>query len=503
MECIKEPLQTIVDSNAEVLKYCLAALYEGSWSEDMQDVCAKEVAIGLEGVRSLTTKMQASRIETGYNQVSEVSSGENVCALTFGKFFHLTEQLCKDLQGEQKVKRSWKSGDGVLGLFEPDLLFSFDHIMWTFRNGASIVITFFIGYYGYNKYIDKYNAAIASTVAVLLSKFVGSAMVKNLGRLQGVVIGIVLGNLLYAFLGWCYWWGHLLVGLALYLWTLIGLFLYFHSTNYSTVGLLLAVFGAQSLLRPCSNADTEPAGHGMIVNVTVAISVMTIVDIFLSPERASDKALKNFRSAYAVVHDAMHELFDPEVTTLSDQAAAIPDAIGAAQSLGNEAALEPRYWRHDWPEAKFNKAISCLNTLRFCMGSIQNIVVNREGQKSAVFKKAINLPAFNDLALALSHHTKTVMEAVAVSCQDRYESDDVFLLRLAEVSTDNMTARKTHGGDHGLTKLCEELNKNQEFLQATNLDDISYDPLADCSLLVESLKAMFLDLDATLEMVVS
>jgi hypothetical protein len=328
-------------------------------------------------------------------------------------------------------------------------------------------------------------------------------MVKNLGRLQGVVIGIVLGNLLYAFLGWCYWWAHLLVGLALYLWTLIGLFLYFHSDNYSTVGLLLAVFGAQSLLRPCSNADTDPAGHGMIVNVTVAISVMTIVDIFLSPERASDKTLKSFRSAYTAVRDAMHELFDPGLETVGEKSAALPGAIGAAQSMGNEAALEPRYWRHDWPEAKFNRAISCLNNLRFCLNSMKNIVVNREGQKSEVFKHALELDAFKILASDLEKHTMKVMEAVEMSCQDRYDSDDVFLLRLKEVAPDKMSARKTFGGRHGLMELCKALNTKKEFLQATNLDDISYDPLADCSLLVESLKAMFLDLDATLETVVS
>merc|ERR1719399_181760 len=208
------------------------------------------------------------------NKVSDDNLGENVVGLTFSEFTGMTEALFQSLQEEQKEERSWRDGAGILGIFEPGELFQKDHIMWTLRNGISIVLAFYVGWHGYGQYIAMYNASIASTVAVLLSKFVGSAMTKNLARLQGVVIGIVLGNLLYALLAWCYWWGHLAVAVALYLWTLMGLFMYFHSTNYSTVGLLLAVFGTQALLKPCANESTDPSGHSAIVNVTIGICVM-------------------------------------------------------------------------------------------------------------------------------------------------------------------------------------------------------------------------------------
>jgi hypothetical protein len=513
MEAISEPLHKVIDCNSEVLKYCLVGLYEGSFNEEVQALAKKELADAEANLKEMTSKLLASRAETGYGKVSKETSGEMVTALTFAKFTHLTRGFYESLQGEQVEDHP---ATGIMGLFDPDVLFEKDHIMWTVRNSFSIIIAFWVGWHGYGQYIASYNAAIASTVAVLLSKFVGSAMVKNLARLQGVVIGIVLGNLLYAFLAWCYWWGHLLVGIALYLWTLMGLFMYFHSTNYATVGLLLAVFGTSALCKPCANENTTPAGMSSIVNVTVAICIMTIVDILLSPARASDIAKANFQTAYKSVLQAIDKLFDADTPAIEERGGALVGAIGAAESLGNEAALEPRYWRHDWPTDKFNKAISCLKTLRFCLDSIENVMVAEDGKKSAVFMAAIKLPKFSDketgLKKKLIDHTTKVMEMVVEQIQD-LAGDDVFLHRLIGIQPDKLPARdafdeiwrkaligdeKESGGYY--TALNASLSAKKT---SAAVEDVIQDPLAECSFFVESLEAMFMALDETLEKAVS
>lgn len=69
---------------------------------------------------------------------------------------------------------------------------------------------------GYSRLILKYEADIACTAAILLSKFSGSAMKKNLSRLQGVVLGLVTGALGFALLGRCEFIFQL--GLTLFLW---------------------------------------------------------------------------------------------------------------------------------------------------------------------------------------------------------------------------------------------------------------------------------------------
>lgn len=525
MKAIKEPLTAIIDNNAEVLKFCLGGLYEGSFNEDVQDEAQAAMSKSMDAVKTMTSELEKSRKKTGYDKISEESSGENVVALTFAKFTHLTRDFYESLQGEQKEERSWRDGAGILGLFEPEELFNKDHLNWTLRNGVSIIISFYIGWHGYNQYISKYNAAIASTVAVLLSKFVGSAMVKNLARLQGVVIGIVLGNLLYAFLAWCYWWGHVLVAVALYLWTFMGLFMYFHSTNYSTVGLLLAVFGSQALLKPCANDDTNPSGHGAIVNVTIGICVMTIIDLLLSSARASDMTQKNFRDASKSMVDAIDKLFDHKVTTIVPRESSLKGAIAKAAFMGNEAALEPRYWRHDWPTAKFEQAMSCLKTLCFCLDSIENIMLDKKGNKKQLFLDVTNLAACkgqepplvdgkrvgwvepNGLKAVLVSHTENVMAAVATTIED-LAGNDVFIDRLDEIEPGKLKAMNTFDMTwrNALDAFCNALNTDPEFCKkymGNNVEDIIDDPLADCSLLVESVKAMFTDLDAALQAVVS
>jgi hypothetical protein len=527
MAGIKEPLNKLIESNAEVLKYCVAGLYEGSFNDDLKNETEAEMARGQDAIKELTTTFVALRAEADYNKVDEACTGENVCALTFAKFTHSTHRLYKDLQ-DTEGKEPSGAWSGPLGIFNPGVLFDKDHIMWTMRNSISIILAFWAGWQGYGQYIASYNAALASTVAVLLSNFVGSAMVKNLARLQGVVLGIVLGNLLYAFLAWCYWWGHLLVGLALYFWTLMGLFMYFHSTNYSTVGLLLAVFGAQGLLKPCANEDTVPGGLSAIVNVTVAIVIMTVVDMLLSSARASDIAMDNFKKAYSAetssVLAAINTIFDKakEGTGL----AGVADAIGAAESMGNEAGMEPRYWRHDWPTDKYNRGISCLKTLRFCLDSIARTMITADGKKKQLFMDVLDLPAFINLKATLVNHVTQVMETVEKSIQD-FPGDgvtgyDVFLenARLNGIEENNMIARKNFDEvwREKMKTLFEELNKSMFETQTSKsmfgrttasqpagaqVQDISEGPLAECSLLVESLKAMFEDLDTTLEKMAS
>jgi hypothetical protein len=364
-----------------------------------------------------------------------------------------------------------------------------------------------------------YNASLAGTVAVLLSKFAGSAMTKNLSRLQGVVIGIVLGNLLYAFLGWCYWWGHLLVAIALYSWTLMGLFLYFHSEQYSTVGLLLVVFGAQALLRPCANSDTDPSGHSLIVNVTVAIVIMTIVDLVFAQERASDLTIKALKDAVATQTNNMNMLFG-EKTQIPARAGGMLAKIGTAQSLGSEAQQEPRYWRIAWANSRFNQGIACLGKVRSCMMSIETAVLffldedKRDIEvKSEMFQQAIQLKSFsgeNGVRKVLMDRYEKIMEVFIDSLGD-YGNPDVFVKRV-KILTD-----KDEKHYEALNRLEETKDwKEQTYdvfvkelaaaytkkgAPSKEPETMKKDDLSEIAVFLESLKAMFIALDLVLDAV--
>jgi hypothetical protein len=211
-------LKSVMEYNGKVLLTCVAILNLSEAPPDLVAHGQENVEKAKKDLKTFTRDFRSRRMALSMNIVGDECSGENVVGLAFSQFTKNTEELFVSLQKPQVENRSWRDGGGILGVFEPSELFNKDHMMWTLRNSLSVILAFYVGWHGYNKYISMYNASLASTVAVLLSKFVGSAMGKNLARLQGVVIGIVLGNLLYALLAWCYWWGHLLVALALYLW---------------------------------------------------------------------------------------------------------------------------------------------------------------------------------------------------------------------------------------------------------------------------------------------
>jgi hypothetical protein len=533
MAAVTKDLQAVLDANGQILQTCIAFLNLATADPELQEYGKKHVEVSKAAVKDLSEHFKAKREELKMNRVSDDTAGENVVCLTFCKFQEETEALFNELTGEQKENNDWRHGGGIMGIVAPDVLMDKDHIMWTIRNGLSIIIAFYAGWHGYNKYISMYNASLAGTVSVLLSNFAGSAMTKNLSRLQGVVIGIVLGNLLYAFLGWCTWWGHLLVAIAIYCWTLLGLFMYFHSEQYSTVGLLLVVFGAQALMRPCSNDDTDPSGHGLIVNVTVAICIMTIVDLFLSQVRASDLAIQGLEETVKQQVQNMEKLFDDKEAKVEKRKGGVGAKIASTQSMGNEAYQEARYWRTDWPLSRFNQGITCLKAVRFNMMAIEGAVLEKpteetpdEQMKKELFQKVIALKSFSGeggLKDTLLTHYKTIMKALVDSLGDASmwekgtAGGDVFIKRfeaLKDLETGIRSTEDEGGAKIGTEDWNAEGGKFDVFVKELNnlykkpdapwqqTDTLHDDALAEMSVFVQCLQSMFTELDSVLDLVV-
>merc|ERR1719443_2404120 len=132
--------------------------------------------------------------------------------------------------------------------------------------------------------IKSYNSAPAETVCLLLSMFVGSAVTKNMGRVQGVVLGCVFGQLLYALFAWCYWWGYMVIGITVFVWLLSTLFVYYNSADFGYIGCLMAAFGTKYMLQGCSNDVFQPTDtYYTIINTVVGITIMTFCDLTFTP----------------------------------------------------------------------------------------------------------------------------------------------------------------------------------------------------------------------------
>lgn len=248
--------------------------------------------------------------------------------------------------------------------------------------------------------ILPYNAALASTCCVLLSRGLGSEMAKNLNRLQGVVLGTVIGQTAYALLAWCTFWGYASVAVSLLVWSTVTLFVYYNSSQFGTVGLLLAVFGISSLLQGCSDEVYNPAtSYYGVINTTAGIVVMCVVDTLLAPGRASEMAVTAYFAAWEPLVKQSGDLFDFDKKRMPARKGALRGMIANAATLGGCAYEEPRYWRAPWPTATFDRAIEALSTLRFTLASLESGVTEPtstgEAKKEDHFLDVLKMDSFD------------------------------------------------------------------------------------------------------------
>merc|ERR1719181_1234971 len=224
------------------------------------------------------------------------------------------------------------------------------------RSSLAILLCFLVGYRGYSAILPQYNATPAAVVSLLLSKGLTANASKNLARFQGVVLGIVFGQIAYALLGWCSTSGYIGVGIFLGIWSLSTFIMYYHLDDglNQLIGCPLAAFGVVGVLRGCSDSVFEAGGsYNTVVGVVVAITIKVLVDSMLASARASEAATDELVSGWEQLESAMMKFFDPSVTAMSFQNSAISSTFDSAASLSKNADIEPRLWWCLWKTVLF------------------------------------------------------------------------------------------------------------------------------------------------------
>lgn len=381
-----EHVQRLIHSAQELLNLSTDLAWEGG----VRSTADKEgLSHGMDAVNqniaTLTRCFNARKCDMGLDYLNLEMIDEHVFCFSACKCGRLVCDFAEVLLEEDKAARGEpgakppkrvslvRESKCFSKVFDRSVILERKHLNFAARNSLSTLLCLAIGYFGYSKMIKPFNAEIASTTGVLLSKFIGSSMTANLNRLQGVVLGVVIGELMFSLLGWCTPWAWIALSVFLIAWVSVTLFAYFNSEVYSTMGCLMAAYGAQQMLMGCTSEVVQPATtYHKVVNCVVAIGVMSIVDLILNLGLPSKAALRSYTEAWTKLREETTSLFSADVQDSGFPKRQISDAISDAEALAAEAAQEPRFWKNPWRGVAFKAGLKSIHAVRLALSCIES-----------------------------------------------------------------------------------------------------------------------------------
>jgi hypothetical protein len=312
----------------------------------------------------------------------------------------------------------------------------------TIRGTIEILLCYYVGMYC----MGSPSAAAAGTVALLIADSPGSALTKNMGRIQAVVIGAlvphILTQLLGATCGGFPYYRSMAKIVVFFLYEVLACYIYYSSKQFGYIGCLVAAFSCGVLCYPCAapvdakttaeNENTaEIAAFAKMSATILGVIIMTVVDLCLASERASAGANRTFLESFLKLDSWFQGIFLPrghsgiieadELAKLkcradvaSDHHAAkhcvkkfegqslasdVSENLAKAMNLGGEADQEPRYYRAPFKSEFFSAVVKCACELRHNLAVIEDVycgVSKEDAHKYTLFSFLRDGGAGND-----------------------------------------------------------------------------------------------------------
>jgi len=244
--------------------------------------------------------------------------------------------------------------EGAKSWLDPKVVCTLVSVRNASRTLVAFLLAFYIGRFGIAGIMSNYSSTPAG-VAVLLLGFDGlggSAFVKKFARFQGVAVGTMLGQIVFALLIRCSIWGVAAGFLGVCFIEFFAFYMYFTSVSYSYTGLLIGVFAGEQMLSGCGGLEDTPwETYQALLDQVVAILCVIVADFFLAPPSPSRLAVHAYSEAVVLTRLAMQDLLLPDMeAAVSLHRDMIFSKFRYARDRGAEAAVEPRFIRTPWRE---------------------------------------------------------------------------------------------------------------------------------------------------------
>lgn len=413
MAKIKDKVRDLLDATRELLTKSTAAASDGSIDKDEEkelraciDKTSATIVALAKGFNATRKQMFPTKV---INRDLQAESFFVYCISIYARRVveYTTQMLDKPQKAPSLIKEILNSGKTIIPT-GADIKRSLRPSSFTVRASIEVLTAYYMGLY-----IFEYNASAACCVSLLLADFPGSAMIKNLGRLQSVVLSAVVPHLITRIEGpSCDPAIACLKAFSVFAWETLMCYIYYSSATYGYIGCLCAAFALGTLIYPCQHetgAQAEVADvafsfaqYTKILQTTIAVILMMIVDSILSAGRASSQATEQllrglmsldvwfqavfmsrketsdivgaFEGREAYMRD---KTFAKEVTKVFNgprNPSDILKYISMAEKLGAEADKEPRYYRAPWPYAFFDSCTRTGQLLRANLSMVEQVL---------------------------------------------------------------------------------------------------------------------------------
>lgn len=378
-QLVRPYLNRVIDESGALLTEGLGAVIDTRVTGERQQRLRDRLLATRDAVRTLTREFRRAKAATRAGVLDRNLFSEHAFSLTVCAFGNGCADWGEGL-AEGKFKDPQEGGFLGLGslkiLVDESVIFqSQDHLLWTFRNWLAISLSFIVGFYGdiwgWNL-TRPYNAAITSTMAVLLSKSLSTGVGKNLGRLQGVILGTAIGVKLYAvFATDCSWAGTGSLMVSVFLWMNFCFFLYHNSDTNSYLAFLLGYCGTMNMIGGCGQVSGLAIGN-TVMDLLMTIVIMAVFDLIFQRETAASMAHRQINKALDTVKLSLAQLMDPNYPTIDfGTTQKFIGAISLAETMGGMAEAEARWSRTPWRAATFQASTASLVRIRYIMTGIK------------------------------------------------------------------------------------------------------------------------------------
>jgi len=230
--------------------------------------------------------------------------------------------------------------EGLSATFHPKHICETEHLKFALRNWIPICLCFLLGFYLNGSIWSRYSAVMPNTLALLITRFSGSAINKNLHRILGVMLGKFLPILLNSglLLIECGSWVRGTVQFfTIYLFVSGACYVYFSSKTWSYMAVLIGGFGVYPLLVPCAASDQVmfASRYREIGEVTVAIVIQLVLESSLHAQTPPQLAVKKLQQATNSLTAGYRSFFANDLHGMQQAVSEVSQFLSQANDLAN------------------------------------------------------------------------------------------------------------------------------------------------------------------------